>query len=54
MVVFLLLYVDGILLIDNDVGLLLSIKIQLSTQFQMKDLGKTIYSWDKDPLRSQE
>ena len=35
-----ILYVDDIVLIDNDVGLLSSIKIWLSTQFQMKDLGE--------------
>ena len=32
-VVFLVLYVDDILLIENDVELLLSVKIWLSTQF---------------------
>ena len=40
MVVFMILYVDDILLIGNDVGLLSSVKIGLSTQFQMKDLGE--------------
>ena len=39
MVIFLILYVDDILLISNDVRLLSSIKIWLSTQFQMKNLG---------------
>ena len=39
MVVFMILYVEDILLIGNDVGLLSSVKIELSTQFQMKDLG---------------
>ena len=43
MVVFLVLYVDDILLIENDVRLLSSFKIWLSTQFQMKDLGKAQY-----------
>ena len=38
-----ILYVDDILLIGNDVGLLSSVKIWLSTQFQMKDLGKVQY-----------
>ena len=42
MVVFLVLYVDDILLIAN-VGLLLSIKIWLSIQFQIKDLGEVQY-----------
>ena len=40
MVVFLVLYVDDILLIGNDVGNLSSIKVWLSTQFNMKDLGE--------------
>ena len=38
-----ILYVDDILLIGNDVGLLSSVKIQLSTQFQMKDLEEAQY-----------
>ena len=40
MVVFLVLYFDDILLIGNDVGLLLLVKIWLSTQIQMKELGE--------------
>ena len=36
-VVFMILYADDILLIGNDVRLLSSVKIWLSTQFQMKD-----------------
>ena len=38
MVMFLILYVDDILLIRNDVGTLSSIKLWLSNQFDMKDL----------------
>ena len=38
-----ILYVDDILLIGNDVGLLSSVKIGLSIQFQMKDLGEAQY-----------
>ena len=38
MVVFLILYVDDIILIGNDVGTLSS--LWLSTQFDMKDLGE--------------
>ena len=34
------LYVNDILFIGNDVVLLSSIKIWLSTQFSMKDLGE--------------
>ena len=37
-VVFMVLYVDNILLIGNDVGFLTNIKHWLATQFQMKDL----------------
>ena len=43
MMVFTILYVDNILLIDNDVGLLSSVKIWLSTQFHIKDLGEVQY-----------
>ena len=39
-VVFLILYVDDILLIGNDVGTLSSVKVWLSAQFDMKDLGE--------------
>ena len=39
-VMFLVLYVDDILLIGNDVGVMLSVKIWLSSQFDVKDLGK--------------
>ena len=39
-VVFLVLYVDDILLIENDVGTLSLVKVWLSTQFDMKDLGE--------------
>ena len=39
-VVFLVLYVDDILLIENDVGTLSSVKVWLSAQFDMKDLGE--------------
>ncbi|KAL0559330.1 hypothetical protein IC582_003938 [Cucumis melo] len=39
-VAFLVLYIDDILLIGNDVGLLIDIKQWLAAQFQMKDLGE--------------
>ena len=42
--VFMISYVDDILLIGNDVGLLSSVKIRFSTQFQMKDLGEAQYN----------
>ena len=37
--IFLVFYVDDILLIGNDVGVTSSVKIWLSSQFEMKDLG---------------
>ena len=40
MVVFLVLYVDDILLIGNDVGTLLSVKVWLSAHFDIKNLGE--------------
>ena len=42
-IVFLVLYVDDILLIGNDVSILKSVKIWLSKQFSMKDLGEATY-----------
>ena len=43
MVVFLVLYFVDILVIRNDVGLLSSVEIWLSTQSQMKNLGEVHY-----------
>ena len=42
-VMFIVLYVDDILLIGNDVGVMWSAKIWLSSQFDMKDLGEANY-----------
>lgn len=42
-IVFLVLYVDDILLIGNDVPMLESIKSSLSRVFSMKDLGEATY-----------
>ena len=42
-IVFLVLYVDDILLIGNDVLVLQSVKIWLSKNFSMKDLGEVTY-----------
>ena len=42
-VVFLVLYVDDILLIGNDIGLLSDVKKWLVEKFQMKYLGQTSY-----------
>ncbi|KAL8126204.1 hypothetical protein AgCh_013480 [Apium graveolens] len=42
-VTFLVLYVDDILLIGNDIPMLQSIKVWLSKNFTMKDLGEASY-----------
>ena len=42
-VVFLVLYVDDILLIGNDIGLLFDVKKWLVEKFQMKYLGQVSY-----------
>ena len=42
-VVFLISYVDDILLIGNDFEILSNVKIQLANQFQMKDLEEAQY-----------
>ena len=42
-IVFLVLYVDDILLIGNDIPMLQSVKVWLSNQFFMKDLGEASY-----------
>ena len=39
-VMFLVLYVDDIILIGNDVGVMSSVKIWLPSQFDIKDLGE--------------
>ena len=42
-VMFLVLYVDDILLIGNDVRVMSSVKIWLSSQFDMKNLSEANY-----------
>ena len=42
-VVFLILYMDDILWIGNDFEMFSKVKIQLATQFQMKNLGEVQY-----------
>ena len=41
--VFMILYVDDFLLIGNNFEMLSKVKMQLATQFQMKDLGEAQY-----------
>ena len=43
MIVFFILYVDDILLIENDILALQRIKVWLSSQFSMMDLGDASY-----------
>ena len=43
MATFLVLYVDDILLIENDIPVLQNVKIWLSSQFSMKDLREVSY-----------
>ena len=43
MIVFLILYVDDILLVKNDVAILQGIKDWLSSQFSLKDLGEASF-----------
>jgi hypothetical protein len=42
-VVFLILYVDDILLIGNDIPIPKSVKVSLKKSFSMKDLGEATY-----------
>ena len=42
-VIFLVLYVDDILLLANDISALQSVKLWLLSQFSMKDLGEASY-----------
>ena len=42
-ITFLVLYVDDILLIGNNVAMLSSVKVRLSNNFSMKDLGEATY-----------
>ena len=43
MMVFLILYVDDILIIGNDIGMMQSVKAYLCKNFSMKDLGEASY-----------
>ena len=42
-VIFLILYVDDILLIGNDIPMMESVKTSLKNSFSMKDLGEAAY-----------
>ncbi|KAL2490483.1 putative mitochondrial protein [Abeliophyllum distichum] len=53
-VIFLILYVDDILLIGNDVGALTSVKYWLAQQFDMKDLEEATYVLGIQILRDRK
>ena len=50
-VTFLILYMDDILLIENDIPMLTSIKVWLSKECVMKDLEKASYILDRKSTR---
>ena len=54
MVVFLILYVDDILLNENNIGALSSVKVWLSNQFDMKNLGEASYILGIKLLRDRQ
>ena len=52
-IAFLVLYVDNILLIGNDIGVLTTIKSWLAKQFDMKDQEEASYSLSIKLLQDQ-
>ena len=54
MIVFLILYLNDILIIGNDVGTLSSVKVWLSKQFNMKDLGEASHIFAIKILRDHQ
>ena len=52
--IFLVLYVDDILLASNNSDLLAETKQLLFDHFDMKDLGEASYAWDSDPSRQSQ
>ena len=52
-IIFLVLYVDDILLIKNNIPMLQSIKTLLSQKFFMKDLGEASYILNKKIYRDR-
>ena len=53
-VVFLVLYVDDILIIGNDIGVMSTVKVWLSSNFDMKDLGEANYILGIKLLRDRQ
>ena len=54
MIVFLILYVDDILIIGNNVETLSSVKVWLSKQFDIKDLGEASHILGIKLLRDRQ
>ena len=54
MVVFLVLYVDDIILIGSDIGMLSTVKVWLAKTFDMKDLGEASYILEIKLYRDQK
>ena len=52
-VAFLVLYVDDILFIRNDMGMLSTVKVWLANNFDMKDLGEASYILGIELFRDQ-
>ena len=52
-ITFFVLYVDDILLIENDIPMLISIKVWLSKEFAMKDLREASYIIDMKVYRDR-
>ena len=53
-VIYLVLYVDDMLLVGNDKEIIRDLKTQLSSKFDMKDLGATNYILGMEIKRDQE
>ena len=53
-VIYLVLYVDDMLLVGNDKEIIQDLKTQLSSKFNMKDLGAANYILGMEMKRDQE
>lgn len=53
LIINLLLYVDDILLIGNDIATMSTVKLWLSLQFAMNDLGEASYGLSIDLIRDK-
>ena len=52
--IFLILYLDDILIIGNDIGMMQSVKSYLFKNFSMKDLGEASYTLGIKLYRDRE